>query len=195
VGVLFSELRRARANYAEAINYHTHRDVREFMIHAATEGLVDPIVVLGDSITEMARLPEAIDGHPVVNAGIGGATIGDFISLAPRLLDGVKPSLCVVALGANDALGANSAAGETYTRLLNALKPVCPHLLAYAVTPLDGSAAINLRIRAAANAAAVRFVETPVVAGSTLPDRIHLNAAGRRTWIAGLVAAISAPHS
>jgi hypothetical protein len=120
---------------------------------------------------------------------------GDFISLAPRPLDGVRPSLCVVALGANDALGANSAAGETYTRLLNALKPVCPHLLAYAVTPLDGSAAINLRIRAAANAAAVRFVETPVVAGSTLPDRIHLNAAGRRTWIAGLVAAISAPHS
>jgi hypothetical protein len=48
------------------------------MIRAAMEGLDRPIVILGDSITEMARLPETIGTHPVVNAEIGGATIAVF---------------------------------------------------------------------------------------------------------------------
>ena len=35
----------------------------------------DPIVVMGDSIVESAMLPATLCGHPVINAGIGGATI------------------------------------------------------------------------------------------------------------------------
>jgi hypothetical protein len=197
-GASFSELQRMRSKYAEAtrpINYHVHRDVREFMIRAAIEGLSDPIVILGDSITEMTRLPASIDGRPVVNAGVGGATIADFISLSPRLLDGAKPSLCVIALGANDALGHISAAGENYTRLLSLLKPLCSHLLAYAVTPIDGADMINRQIRAAADAAAVRFVESPVPAGATMPDKVHPNLTARAAWTVGLVAAISASGS
>jgi len=191
----FSELQRMRVRFGEVTShqFHDHQDVRAYMIRAALADLDQPIVVLGDSITEMARLPETINGHSVVNAGVGGAGIGDFISLAPRLLDGVKPSLCVVALGAND-IGSTSA-GVHYTVMLSRLKTICPKLLAYAVIPLEGSDLINKQIRAAAEVDSVPFVETPVPPGATLPDHIHLNAAGQRAWTAGLVAAIAAPRS
>ncbi|MFU0448745.1 SGNH/GDSL hydrolase family protein, partial [Pseudocitrobacter faecalis] len=62
-------------------------------------------VFMGDSITEMARLPEAIAGRPVVNAGIAGATVDDFNSIALSLLDDHKPSVIVIELGTNNQLG------------------------------------------------------------------------------------------
>ncbi|WP_244065489.1 hypothetical protein [Bradyrhizobium sp. Ce-3] len=37
--------------------FHDHAAVREFMIRAALADATAPIVVLGDSITEMAPLP------------------------------------------------------------------------------------------------------------------------------------------
>jgi hypothetical protein len=58
------------------------------MIRAALDGLQSPIVVFGDSITEMARLPESACGHPIVNGGVGGASTPDFIDLARDLLTG-----------------------------------------------------------------------------------------------------------
>jgi hypothetical protein len=67
----FSELQRIRTRFGEVTRhqFHDHQDVRAYMIKAALADLDQPIVVLGDSITEMARLPETINGHPVVNAG------------------------------------------------------------------------------------------------------------------------------
>ena len=35
--------------------FHDHQDVREFMIRAALDGLTEPAVVIGDSITEMSQ--------------------------------------------------------------------------------------------------------------------------------------------
>jgi lysophospholipase L1-like esterase len=191
----FSELQRMRMRFGEVTRHHfrDHQEVRQFIIKTTLIGLDQPIVILGDSITEMAKLPDAIDGHPVVNAGVGGASIGDFISLAPNLLDGVKPSLCVIALGANDV--GSTAAETNYAALLSRLKAICPKLLAYAATRLGGSDLINGQIKAAAEANAVPFVEPPVPPGATLPDHIHLNAAGRQAWTAGLVAAITALRS
>jgi hypothetical protein len=92
----FSELQRMRGRFGEVTRHHVHdhKDVRQFMIGAALAGTDRPIVVFGDSITEMARLPETIEGHPVVNAGIGDTLIIEFVSLAPKLLEGVEPSLC-----------------------------------------------------------------------------------------------------
>jgi hypothetical protein len=186
----YSELQRMRMRFGEVTrhHFHDHQEVRQFMIKTALIGLDRPIVILGDSITEMANLPDAIDGRPIVNAGVGGAAIRDFVSLTPRLLDGVHPSLCVIALGAND-VGSTSVATD-YAALLSRLKTICPKLLAYAVTPLVGSDLINRQIKAAAKASSVPFVETPVPADATLPDHIHLNAAGRQVWTAGLVATI-----
>jgi lysophospholipase L1-like esterase len=173
--------------------FHDHQDVRQFMIRAALAGLDQPIVVLGDSITEMARLPETIGDKPVVNAGIGGSTIQDFFALAPILLEGVKPSIIVVALGANDS--GSQTARQNYAALLSRLKKICPNLLAVAVTPLEGVHLINSQIRAAAQSEGVRFVEIQVPEGSTLADHIHLNAVGSRKWTSAIVAAITGPRS
>jgi lysophospholipase L1-like esterase len=192
-GVTFAELERMRGRFGQVTRQlsrdHRHQDVREFMIRAALRGLDQPIVVVGDSITEMSRLPEMIGDKPVVNAGIGGAAIEDFEALATTLLDGSKPSLIVVALGANDIR--SKKIQRDYTALLSRLKKLSPRLLAVAVPPLDGSDLINAQIKAAAESEGVQFVEIPLPDGSMMVDRIHLNAAGYRKWTPALVAAIA----
>ena len=192
-GASYSELQRMRGRFGEVTRhqFHDHKDVRHFIIKAALVGLDHPIVVIGDSITEMARLPETIGDKPVVNAGIGGATIADFQAIAPRLLQDSSPSLIVIALGANDA-GSNSVQRD-YTALLSTLKKLTPRLLVIAVTPMDGSDLINAQIKTVADSEGVQFVEMPVPKGSMLPDRIHLTTAGYRKWTPALVAAISEP--
>jgi lysophospholipase L1-like esterase len=168
--------------------FHDHQDVRQFMIGAALADLDQPIVVIGDSITEMSRLPEMIGDKPVVNAGIGGATISDFEVIAPHLIAGSKPSLIVIALGTNDA--GSGTIQQDYTALLSRLKTLAPRLLAVGVMRLDGSDLINAQIRAAADSEGVQFIQMPTPEGSTLADGIHLNAAGYRLWTKTLVGAI-----
>ena len=53
-------------------DFHDHADVRRLMIAAALADADQPIVVLGDSVTEMAPLPRQLCEHPVINAGVGG---------------------------------------------------------------------------------------------------------------------------
>jgi lysophospholipase L1-like esterase len=179
---------RARFGEVTRHKFHDHQDVRLFIIKAALGELNQPIVVIGDSITEMSRLPETIDGRPVVNAGIGGATISDFAAIAPRLLEGSSPSLIVVALGANDA--GSQSIQQDYATLLQQLRKLSSRLLAIAVTPASGSDLINIAVKAAAQSEGVPFVEMPMPVGSTLADHMHLNAAGYRIWTPALVAAI-----
>jgi hypothetical protein len=59
---------RARFGDVTRHQFHDYQDVRLFMIRAALDELDQPIVIIGDSITEMSRLPETIYGRPVVNA-------------------------------------------------------------------------------------------------------------------------------
>jgi hypothetical protein len=198
-GATYSELQRVRGKYLVAmrpVNYHRHTDVRLLMIRAALAGLNQPAVLIGDSITEMALLPKTIDGEPFVNAGIGGASISDFTAWAPRLFDGVHPARIAVALGANDA-GSN-AVGTDYEALLTELQTICPEVVAIAVTPLEGSAAINLKIKAAADRRGIRFVEMPLPPGSTLQDGIHLNHAAYERWtpaVSNAIRSLGAPQS
>jgi GDSL-like Lipase/Acylhydrolase family len=193
-GVSFSQLHKARNRYWKLYSLqshdHMHRDVREFIIRAALIGLERPIIVLGDSITEMARLPEEIDGHPVVNAGIGGSSISDFETIAPRLLeDSDTPSLVVVTLGAND-IGSGTVK-QDYAKLLSNMKKLAPQLLAIGVAGPAGSDLINSQIKDAAILANVPFIEIKLPQGSLLPDHMHLNGRGYQDWIPKLVSAIS----
>jgi hypothetical protein len=157
---------------------HDHQDVRQFIIRAAFEGLDRPIVVLGDSIVEMARLPDTLCGRPVVNAGIGGATSADFIYLAPRLLKGVKPAFLVVALGANDD-NPKTAQGD-YGALLNFLRSVAPRVLAIPTSRTAGD------YRSVANSSGIPFLEVPMTKDMMIDD-VHYNATGYRHWITALV--------
>jgi hypothetical protein len=52
---------------------HKHVDVREFIISSQISRVQDPVIIVGDSVTEAAILPIQLCGHPVINAGIGGA--------------------------------------------------------------------------------------------------------------------------
>jgi lysophospholipase L1-like esterase len=83
---------------------HLHLDVRRQMIgfHLEQAG-AESILVCGDSRVEAAFLPSNIAGLPVVNAGIGGATvslIGDEVS---RIVGAYKVRLLVLSAGVNDA--------------------------------------------------------------------------------------------
>lgn len=125
----FSELQRMRSRFGEVTQHkvHDHQDVRRIVIRAQLAETDSPIVIIGDSITEMAHFPERISGKRVINAGIGGATIRDYIVQAPKILDGSRPSLIVVAIGAND-IGSVTRQADL-DNLLSVLKPRAPILV------------------------------------------------------------------
>jgi lysophospholipase L1-like esterase len=186
----FSELQRVRTRLGEVSRHHFHEDVRLFIIRAELADAMDrPIVVFGDSITEMARLPAEINGHPAVNAGIGGASIADFLKHAPDLLGPIKPWSVAVALGTNDS--GSTDIRRNYVAFLKLLKTFTPRLLAVGIPPRDGDERINAEIRAAAESEGVAFLYQPLPDGTQIADRIHLNAAGYRIWTPALVEALS----
>lgn len=161
---------------------------REFVIRSELAEAKAPILVIGDSITEGAKLPREIGGRAVVNGGIDGATVEDFERMAPALVAG-KPSFVVIALGTN---GTAERLRTSYPALLNRLKPLSPHVMAVGVTPQAGAELKNAAIRAAANLEGIHFFAVALPAGSTRLDGVHLNDAGYRIYTPALTAEISA---
>jgi lysophospholipase L1-like esterase len=192
-GASFSELQRMRGRFGDVTRHQNrhHLYYREFVIRSEMEGVDGPILVIGDSITERAKLPETIDGKRVINAGIGGTSVEDFGRIVPILIER-QPSLIAVALGTNDTA---ESLRTNYEALLIQIKKLSPRLLAVGVTPQDGAELKNAQIKAAAGRQGVRFIEMPLPEGSTLSDRIHLNANGYQKWTPALVAAISGQSS
>jgi lysophospholipase L1-like esterase len=119
---------------------HEHSVVREFVIAAHLARAESPIVFLGDSITEAAVLPNAICGHPVINAGIGGAGVDQLLKVAPALLKGKSPALVVLAIGTNDAYatpGQEQRFSASYIKLLQSLGPITPKVVVANIPPVD----------------------------------------------------------
>ncbi|WP_156438771.1 SGNH/GDSL hydrolase family protein [Bradyrhizobium valentinum] len=81
-----------------------HVDIRRQMIgyHLEQAG-AESIVVCGDSRVEAALLPSSVAGVPLVNAGIGGATISLIGSEVPMIIGDYKLHLLVLSAGVNDA--------------------------------------------------------------------------------------------
>lgn len=160
---------------------------REFVIRSELAEATAPILVIGDSITEGAKLPREIGGRAVVNGGISGATVEDFERIAPALVAG-KPSFVVIALGTN---GTAESLRISYPALLDKLKPLSPHLMAVGVTPQAGAELKNTAIKAAADREGIHFFTVALPAGSTRLDGVHLNDAGYRIYTPALAAEIS----
>jgi len=80
-------------------------------------------LMIGDSITEFAELPE-ICGRKPINAGIGYATTKTFSTEGLRLAHLAKPDFIVVSLGFNDAFD-NRADGfqQRLETILTSLRP------------------------------------------------------------------------
>jgi hypothetical protein len=184
----YSELHRLRIRFGEVTHhtYHDHADVREFIIRAALEEAQSPVVVLGDSIVEMARFPEAICGHSIVNAGVSGADTLDTVHLARVLFrNRPPPYLVIVALGANDVGSKNLT--QDYAALLTQLASVSPKAIAVAVTSDE---TVLSQERAAAAEHSLVLLETKVT--GLLSDRVHFGATGYRQWLPPVMEAVTA---
>src|SRR5262249_21008305 len=86
-----------------------HRPAPPLILPSTLSRVDDPIVLLGDSITEASTLPREFCGHRIVNAGLNGASTAS--GLGPWLIDalgGRRAAAIVVSLGTNDALKARS---------------------------------------------------------------------------------------
>ncbi|XIA64139.1 SGNH/GDSL hydrolase family protein [Bradyrhizobium sp. TZ2] len=182
-GASFSELQRMRARFGEVTQhtFHDHQDVRQFMIRAALAQASHPIIIMGDSIAEMAPLPTEIAGKEVINAGIGGITSRELSRISPRLLEGVTASLIVLATGANDV--GSSISVEDYSELLQQLKRHAPRLL---VLPSTSNEEVTKKIREACTNTGIECRELLISANGKSPDGIHLNKRGYRIWMDAL---------
>ncbi|RXH22550.1 hypothetical protein XH99_17845 [Bradyrhizobium nanningense] len=181
--------------------FESHRRSRQVILHYTLSRVDDPIIVLGDSVVEASALPRELCGHPIVNAGLDGAsTTSDLGSWLTDVLDGRPAHAIVMALGINDALGAARDLPEfraSYSALLAKLSETKARIVVLAVPPLE----VSSRLPAEAQMKAMRLIESynsalpelasrggatfaalpPMPAPHTI-DGVHLNAVGYQLW-------------
>ena len=205
--VLFAVVAAAAATFVLARRFAApsggdHRAVRQLVVHYTLARVDDPIIVLGDSIVEAATLPASACGHPIVNAGLGGAgTRSDLAGwLKPALADR-RPFAIIVSLGVNDALTAKpdspAVFADRYEALLRELAKLTPRIFIVEFPPVEARGPFTPAMEKAAMATITGYrAALPELARRTgatllpLPameppftlEGIHLNAAGYRSW-------------
>jgi lysophospholipase L1-like esterase len=192
----------------------SHRQARQLVLYYTLNRVDDPIILLGDSITEASTLPREICGHKIVNAGLNGAsTASDLGTWLIEALDGRRAAAIVVSLGTNDALKAQSTQGfeANYAALLAQLAQVTDQLSVLAIPGIDVQARVTAEMQAEAmsridgfNAvlpalAAKRgasFIALPPMRTPHTIDGVHLSAAGYAAWDEAIVKGVSiaCPH-
>jgi lysophospholipase L1-like esterase len=188
----------------------SHRRARQLVLHYTLNRVDSPIILVGDSIVEASTLPRELCGHPIVNAGLNGATTAsDLGAWLIEALDGKRAASIVVSLGTNDALTARSTqAFETsYMALLSQLSKVTPHLAVLTIPPIDVQGRVTAEIQAEAmkgiddlNAAlpalaaksGATFIALPPMMRPHTIDGVHLNAAGYAAWDEAILKGVSA---
>jgi lysophospholipase L1-like esterase len=188
---------------------HAHVSVRQFVIHSQLAQVKNPVVFVGDSITESAFLPAAICGHPVVNAGVGGATAGYYSEFAAQAMSELRAALVVISLGTNDAqIGANKAEtfSESYKHLVEYLTPRAAAFVFVGIPPLEMTHDLarayfdkvaleedDAIIKAIAKTKSVQFadVRSAMIGEKLTVDGVHLNPNGYRGWMTAVSEAAS----
>jgi lysophospholipase L1-like esterase len=199
-------LRVTTESLADGVNrdiFDPQRQVRVLMRQMRQLNGKPFIVVIGDSITEAAPLPDAVCGIAIINAGIGGSRTSNFIPFAEELAH-FKPALIVVALGINDtSLRIKTAFKEGYQVLLNSL-PKVPVVLA-SLTPVDYTGPIGQRldperaklvdniIRSTAESRHFGFVDMGKLAGPDFQtlDGVHLGINANALWVSAVLDGIT----
>jgi lysophospholipase L1-like esterase len=150
--------------------------------HIAQNQAKHVYLAIGDSITELADLPN-ICGRRPINAGIGGATSTTFIGLGRRLSDLSKPDFVIIALGTNDAIhGRIGIFKDRMIKLIDSLYPL-PVLL----VPLPPSRSVPSV--SAFNAVISILPEpkaNPLISVENVSDGIHLSATDYKQWKASI---------
>jgi lysophospholipase L1-like esterase len=175
----------------------THGPSRQFVIRSTLARVENAVVVLGDSIVEASTLPRSLCGHPIVNAGIGGAsTASNLGSILTESLGNRRAALIVVSLGSNDAAIPNSVERyrSNYRALLIELAALTPRTAVAAIPPpeagLEEAKKVSLATIDSYNAilpelaeeARAKFIPLPAMPERHTLDGIHLNAAGYEVW-------------
>jgi hypothetical protein len=186
-GASFSEVHRLKRRIGEISRhtFHDHADVRRFIIAAKLAEVDHPVVVFGDSITEMAELPRQLCGQTVVNAGIGGMNSSEAARLAPGLFER-PPFLMVLAFGAND-VGA-TVIEQNYSELIRIAKRLSPRVVLISDT---ADLATENGIKRAAVAAELPYVNPTIPAALKMTDAIHYTSAAYRVWLPALETAVT----
>jgi hypothetical protein len=187
----------------------THRHTRQVILHYTLSRAEQPIIVLGDSITEASTLPRSYCDHPLVNAGLDGAsTASDLGTWLKDVLNGRRAAAILVALGTNDALQvrAQQEFETNYRALLAQLKDTTDHLVVLGIPslevrgrmPADYQAATMRRIDAfnavlpvLAEKAGATFASLPPMGAPHTIDGVHLDAAGYEVWDAAVLKGVS----
>ncbi|WP_441255902.1 GDSL-type esterase/lipase family protein [Tardiphaga sp. 285_C5_N1_2] len=178
-----------------------HSDIRIFGIKSNLLQTENQVLFIGDSITEAARLPLEICGHPIVNGGIGGASSFAYDRLVASMFEGRRFPLVVVAIGTNDSL-VNSlpppALSKSYVSLLDNISKLTSRVVVVGLPPIDTNRSLarffsadlatsnNEIIRNIASQRNLPFVDLrgamDGVKQSVTIDGVHLNAAGFKLW-------------
>jgi lysophospholipase L1-like esterase len=187
----------------------SHRQDRQLVLYYTLSRVDNPVVVLGDSIVEASTLPRILCGHPIVNAGLSGAsTASDLGTWLIEALDGKPAAAIVVSLGTNDALTARSRQQfeASYSALLAQLSNQTPHIAVLAIPRIDVQGRVTAEMQAGAmgrindfnsmlpalaekNGAA--FIALPPMAPPHTIDGVHLNASGYSGWDEAILQEVS----
>jgi hypothetical protein len=174
-----------------------HGPTRQLIIASTLARVDDAIVVLGDSIVEASTLPRSMCGHPIVNAGVGGAsTESNLGSLLTQSLGDKHVALVVVALGTNDAGISNSVERyrSNYRTLLGTIAALTPRTAILAIPQPEGGFgeakkagtalidSYNAILPELAKEVGALFVSPPAMPERHTLDGIHLNMAGYEVW-------------
>lgn len=186
---------------------HQHNALRQFVVRSEIAQKPDAILFAGDSITEAALLPASICGHPVINAGLGGADTASYLDFARLTIPSdLKSPLIVVALGTNDSTSIGAKWGgplaPAYGKLADFLKTHADKLLFVGIPPIEMTGALaksyfdsdfsrknDAAIRSVALSRSVGFVDVQAaVAGEHLTvDGIHLTPSAYGEWLLAIV--------
>ena len=187
----------------------SHRQARQLVLRYTLSRVDNPIILVGDSIVEASTLPRALCGHPIVNAGLNGAsTASDLGTWLIEALDGKRAAAIVVSLGTNDALAARSRQQfeTSYLALLGELSKVTDHLAVLAIPAIDvqgrvtaemqaeamkGVNDLNAALPALARKGGATFIALPPMDKPHTIDGVHLNAAGYAAWDEAILQGVS----
>jgi hypothetical protein len=179
-----------------------HREARQLVLYYTLGRMSDPVIVIGDSIVEASTLPRSICGHPVVNAGLNGAsTASDLGGWLGTALGGSRAASIIVSLGINDALTpapqGNEKFAERYAALLGLLAKSTSRLAVIEIGPVEAQgrmtaalrdevtrtvAGYNSALRDLARHHGAAFVALPAMSAPHTIDGVHLNAGGYQAW-------------
>jgi len=191
----------ARSYYARPAGTE-HRTARQFVLYFTLSRVENPIIVLGDSIVEASSLPSGACGHPIINAGLSGASTASDLGgwLVPALAN-KRAFAIIVALGTNDALAprpvTKQAFETSYASLLRELSKVTTHLFVLDIPAVEARDRMTPEMQrqvmatireyrsvlpelAARNNAT--FLPLPEMTPPFTVDGVHPNAEGYRSW-------------